>query len=120
MALNVGEAIIATSLILIFLILIFTPQEPKAEINFKEIGLKALRALDQKNELRKYALENDTESIKIKLANFLPYQLSYEVFVCEEVCQKIDFDEEKIRVSYLLAGNFGNFKPLEVVLLVRK
>ncbi|MEM5800045.1 MAG: hypothetical protein QXD54_00465 [Candidatus Aenigmatarchaeota archaeon] len=119
MALNVGEAIIAASFIFIFLILIFAPEEPKGEINLKEIGLKALRALDKSNELRNYVLKNDTESIKSKLKNLIPYQLSYEVFICED-CQKTDFEGEKVRVSYFLAGNFGEFKPLEVVLLVSK
>ncbi|MFH8086471.1 MAG: hypothetical protein QW609_01455 [Candidatus Aenigmatarchaeota archaeon] len=120
MALSVVEAMIATSLILIFLILVFVLEEPKTEIDLKEIGLKALKSLDQNDELRKYALENDTESIKSKLRDLIPYQLNYEVFVCEETCSKIDFEGEKVRIDYILAGNFGKFKPLEIVLLVSK
>ncbi|MEM5834722.1 MAG: hypothetical protein QXQ69_02645 [Candidatus Aenigmatarchaeota archaeon] len=120
MALYIAEAAIATFLIVIFLILAFVPQEQKTEINIKEICLKALKALDESNELRKYALENDTESIKNKLVKLLPYQLNYEVFICSETCKIASFEEEKSRINYLLAGDIGRFQPLEIVLVVRK
>jgi hypothetical protein len=121
MALYVGEAIVAIFLIVMFLLLVFTPEELETKVDLKERTLKALKILDQSNELRKYAMENDTETIKNKLAEFLPYQASYEVFVCKEFCPKPNLENGKvISVSYLLAGNFDKVEPLEVVVLVEE
>ncbi len=121
MALYMGEAIIAIFLIVMFLLLIFTSEELETEVNLKEMTLKALKILDQSNELRRYVMENDTESIKNKLAGFLPYHVSYEVFICKEFCPKLDLEDGKVvSVSYLLAGNFEKIEPFEVLVLVKE
>ncbi|MCS7106192.1 MAG: hypothetical protein NZ942_02670 [Candidatus Aenigmarchaeota archaeon] len=114
------EVAVATFLIVLFLILIFVPQDLKTESDVKEICFKALKVLDESNQLREYALRNDTESIRNKLANLLPYYFSYDVFVCSENCKIDGWKEERIRISYLLAGDFGKFKPMEIVLMVRR
>jgi hypothetical protein len=120
MALYVGEAIIATSLIVIFLLSVFIFEEVETETNLKEKVFRSLKILDQTNELRKYALENNTESIKNKLASLLPY-VEYEVFICKESCLKLKPGNKKtISVSYLLAGDFGKVEPLEVVVMVKE
>lgn len=117
MALYVGEVIVAIFLIVIFLLVVFVPEEVKIEADLKETGLKVLRILDQNNELRRYVVENDTNSIKNKLSSLLPYQISYEVFICDYSCPSLNLEEEKITsVSYLLAGDVGKFEPKEVIL----
>ncbi|MGC8812237.1 MAG: hypothetical protein ACP5O8_01465 [Candidatus Aenigmatarchaeota archaeon] len=116
MALYVGEAIVAIFLIIMFLLVVFSQEEIETKADLKEIGLKALKILDQNDELRKYAMANDTETIKNKLSNLLPYQVSYEVYVCKDYCLIPSSGEEIASVSYLLAGNFGSLEPREVIL----
>ncbi|MEM7825423.1 MAG: hypothetical protein QW412_01010 [Candidatus Aenigmatarchaeota archaeon] len=118
MTLYVWETIVAIFLILIFLFLAFVPEEPKIKGNLEVIGLKALKTLDQTNELRKYAMENDTENIKNKLSSMLPYGIEYEILVCDYSCPNFNLEEKTTSVSYLLAGDVGKFKPKEVVLLM--
>ncbi len=114
------EAIIAILMILTVFIMYYGPIQPLPEfrgINRKLRGFEALKALDNNNELRSYAIANDTKSIESKLYNLLPRNLNYEVFVCEANCGYPNIASESlVSVVYVLAGNISSFKPVQVVL----
>ena len=60
---------------------------------------------------------DDTTSIKNELSSILPVNLNYDVVLCEQVCSKPTMSSDKIAsVTYLLAGDFGNVTPKQVVL----
>ena len=117
-ALYTLEAFVGISLIFLMFFLLFSSQQPLPELKafmLKMKGIKALKALDENNELRKLALLNNSAGIEEKLRNLLPPGIKYEVKVCGEIC---DFEgkEGSVIVHYLLAGDVNNISPRQVAL----
>jgi len=114
------EAIISIILILTIFLIYYSPNEKLPEfesINWKIRGFGALKALDDNNELRSYALANDVASIQNKLSSLLPVNLNYQVVLCGQTCSKPTISSERITtVIYLLAGDFGNITAKQIVL----
>lgn len=116
------EAVIAILMILTVYVTFFAPKEPLPEfetINWRVRAFNALTILDENNELRLYALANDTTTIENKLQNLLPVERSYHVVVCNETCLTPNITADKITsVTYFIAGRIGNIQPKQVVLYV--
>jgi len=114
------EAIISILMIMTVFFVYYSPKEnlPEFEtVNWKVRGFDVLKALDESNELRRYAMLNDTTGIESKLVGMLPVNLNYEVVLCEQTCVKPDISSEKIiSDTYFLAGDFGNITPKQVIL----
>jgi len=86
------ESVIAILMILVIFVIFYAPNEPSPEfetIIWKQNGFNALKILDDNNELREYALSNDTLSIEEKLQSLLP-NLIFKVVICDESCSKPD------------------------------
>lgn len=114
------EAVIAAVLIMTVVVVYYGPKEnlPEFEtIAWKLRGFDALKALDASNELRQYALANDTATIENKLLPILYTNINYRVLICESSCNKPNINSEKITsVTYLMAGDVNNIKNRQVVL----
>lgn len=114
------EAIIAVFAIFSFFLIFYAPKEPLPEfdtINWELKGINALKALDDNNELRSFAIGNDTTTIKTKLSPLLPPEVSYEIVICELNCTALNIDASKVAsVNYLIAGNVGDLKFKQIIL----
>ena len=73
----------------------------------------AVKTLDRNNELRRYVLENDSETVEKKLREILP-EFNLMVKICE-VCEKPNITEEFVSTTYLIAGDVNNFNPKQIV-----
>jgi len=107
-------------MILAAFVILFSPKEvlPEFEtVSWKLKGFSSLKALDDNNELRLYALTNNTQRIKEKLQSLLPSNVNFDVIICSGACVNPNITAEKlVSVSYLIAGNTTNFAPREIVL----
>lgn len=113
------EAVIAILMILAFFVIFFVVKEPLPgfeTVSWKLKGFNSLKALDDNNELRQYALTNNTLRIKEKLQGLLS-PMNYEIMICSDTCVYPNITAEKlVSVSYLIAGNINSFSPREIVL----
>ncbi|MDI6798499.1 MAG: hypothetical protein QMD12_00670 [Candidatus Aenigmarchaeota archaeon] len=116
------EAVIAILMTLTFFVIFFAPREglPEFEtISWKLRGFNALKILDKNNELRQYAMANNTQAIKERLQYLLPSNLNYEVVICEQSCPNPNIEAEKLAsVNYIIAGNLTSIRPILIVLYV--
>lgn len=114
------EAVMAILMVLAVFVIMFASKESLPEfetVSWKLKGFTSLKALDDSNELRLYALTNDTQRIEEKLQNLLPPNANFDVWICSGTCINPDITAEKlISVSYLIAGNASGFGPREIVL----
>lgn len=114
------EAVIAVLMILTTFVVLFAPREglPEFEtVSWKLRGFNSLKALDDNNELRMYALTNNTQTINEKLQSLLLSNMNFDVRICNQTCVNPNITAERIvSVSYLIAGNTSNFGPREIVL----
>jgi hypothetical protein len=116
------ESIISIIMVLTVFIVVFASRETLPEFDsntWKLEGVDALKALDNNNELRSYAITNNTTRIEERLQSILPSQLSYRVVICDTVCANPGIEADNIlSVSYFLAGSTDQFKPRKVVLYI--
>ncbi|MBI5872045.1 hypothetical protein HZB88_03080 [archaeon] len=116
------EAAIALITVLGFVIWYFNLQPAQVDlesVDWRLKGLNALKAVDNRNELRKYILANDTTSLQAELSPYFPSTINYTVIVCTTTCPSVSFTTEKVySVSYFVAGDFGNITSREVMLYV--
>jgi len=114
------EVIIGILSVLIVFAIFFVQrvQLPEFEtVSWRTRGFSALKALDNKNELRQYVLANDTDTLKSKLSELLPPSLNYEVVICELQCAAVDIESGKLAsVSYTIAGDVNDFRPRQIIL----
>jgi len=113
------EAVIAILMIMtIFVISYRQATLPEFEtVSWKLKGFDSLKVLDENNELREYALANNTLAIKEKLQSLLPTYLNYEVVVCDESCPVLNIESEKlVTVSYIISGDTNTFIPKQIFL----
>jgi len=110
------EAILAITIVSIAFVIFFKEYEIYPEID--EIKLRkifyALKSLDENSELRRYVMENDSETIEKKLERILP-GFEIEVKICEKSCEKPNITQEFISVTYLIAGDVNNFNPKQII-----
>jgi hypothetical protein len=113
------EAIIACVLIAGTLLLFIyrSPPSPQlSKLNYKLDAFNGLKVLDESGELRADALAKNVESIKNKLVPYI--RVNYEVTLFNEThnitsIPSID-SAEVVTVSYFIAGDIGNYFPLEI------
>ena len=114
------EAAMAALMILTALAIVFSSKEniPEFEtVSWKSKGFNSLKTLDDSNELRLYALTNNTQIIVEKLQNLLPSNVNFDVKICSSNCTLPNITAEKIvSVSYLISGNVTTFNPKEIFL----
>jgi hypothetical protein len=90
--------------------------------NYKLNVYNALKISSEVGNLRRYALSNDTTSIKSEIGSNIPAQLEYDVAIYNKTSAltsepSVNF-ENVITVSYFLAGSVGNYNPREVKVFV--
>ena len=113
------EAVIAILMIMSIFLMFYGPVEEIPEfrsINWKIRGFTALEALDSRNELRAYVLENNSLGIEQKLQKLLPGEIDYAVYICKTTCVPAIASEELVSITYILAGNVSTFEPRYVTL----
>ena len=115
------EAVIGATILGFVLVFYFgTPIEP-VEVppaNYKLYAYSGLEILEEVGKLREYALDGNTAGIESHLNSYIPYFLDFNVTIYNEtsnitVVPSID-SENVLTVSYLLAGEAGNYSALEV------
>lgn len=114
------EAVIAILMVLVIFVYFFRGTEPLPEfetINWQLKGFSSLKTLDKNNQLRQYALTNDTQTIESQLSSLLPTEVSYKIIICNVTCGSPGIISEKLTsVSYFVAGDLANFQPRQIIL----
>jgi len=111
------EAILAGFLILSSLLFFFKAPNlgDTSTVGVSEMGYDCLRSLDENNELREYAMNNDNVSIGNKLQHCL--DINYTVQICRDVCNSVAAPANQTVVvsNYFIAGD-KDIDPLYVKL----
>lgn len=114
------EVIISILMIITIFITFFRGPEQLPEfesINWQLKGFNSLKTLDNNNELRQYAVINDTQTIENKLSSLLSSEVGYKVAVCNQTCINPSISAKKlVSVSYYITGDLANYQPREIVL----
>ena len=120
--LRVFEAIIAILTIITAMAIFYgaSAQIPDFDtVNWRVMGLGALKNLDDSNQLRKFVLLNDTTSIKNKLSSLISGDLNFDVVLCRVSCNALNIVSEKVStVSYFISGNVTTISPYQIVLYI--
>ena len=116
---KVLEAVISILMVLVVYVLLFstTVLPPDLEtINLQLKAFNSLQTLDQNNELRSLALQNNATAISNKLSSLLPSQINYNVSICSTTCTASVINSTKIfSVNYIISGDYGNFNPKQII-----
>jgi hypothetical protein len=114
------EAVIAILMVAAVFIYFFRGVEQLPEFettNWQLKGFNSLKTLDKNNQLRQYALANDTQTIEGQLSSLLPAEVSYRIVVCNATCGNPGITSSKLTsVNYFIAGDIENFQPKQIVL----
>jgi hypothetical protein len=117
------EASIAAIILISFVAwsLKFTFNAPETEsLDLSIKVLRALKVLDENNELRGFVYLNDTKAIEEKLYPYIPKSFNYKVIICDNYCFYSIESDRVYSVSYFLASNLNNFENREVLVYVWK
>ena len=113
------EALISVAIIsfIIFLLYFITPMSQEiSQINRKIEAYNALKILDKTRNLRQYALQANATKVEELLLPFL--KSSFKVVIYNQtsnITEVPKVESENIAsVSYLIAGELANYKPLEI------
>jgi hypothetical protein len=116
---KVLESVIAILMVLVIYVTVFSTSIVPSDFESVNIQLKAfnaLQSLDQNNELRVYALQNDATTISNKLVDFLPSNINYLVNICGSNCTAPVINSTRtFSISYMISGYYGNFNPKQVI-----
>lgn len=117
--LEVGIAILMILSMVIFLFLNQPTLPEYRRINYKMKVYNGLEALERNGELRRYVNDNNITAINVSLNSFLPGFISRTVVIFNETTNltakpSLVNLNDSISVSYLLAGDFDDYKPREV------
>ena len=113
------EALISVAIIsfIIFLLYFITPTSQEiSQINRKIEAYNALKILDKTRNLRQYALQANATKVEELLLPFL--KSSFKVVIYNQtsnITEVPKVESENIAsVSYLIAGELANYRPLEI------
>jgi len=113
------EALVSIAIIsfIIFLLYFITPTSQEiSQINRKIEAYNALKILDKTRNLRQYALQANATKVEELLLPFL--KSSFKVVIYNQtsnITEVPKVESENIAsVSYLIAGELANYKPLEI------
>jgi len=116
---KVLEVVIAILMVLVVYVLLFSSPilSPDFEsINMQLKAFNSLQTLDQNNELRTPALQNDTTTLSNKLSSMLPANVNFQVAICGLSCSAPVINSTRIfSVGYIISGDLGNFNPKQVI-----
>ncbi len=102
------EVIIAVSLIMVSMVIIFSSTQAPASAKtalIKKQGFEALEYLDQAGELRFLAFSGNEITLEEKLKALLPSSISLETDVCTDVCAgNVPSGTSIITVDYYVSG----------------
>lgn len=119
----VVEVTLAILMMFFIAVLIFSYLSPVRKLDVLNYKLKAyevLNALEETGKLRRYAINDDVNSIKNDINQFIPDFISYDVVLYNEttnitsISSQIEKQKDVISISYLLAGDFDNYKLRDV------
>jgi len=113
------EALVSIAIIGIILTLLFTRTPVSMDITFLDRKLQvydSLKILDLTQDLRKAALQGNSTEIEEMLSPFLKFNFKVAIFnSTSNITQIPNIDSTNIAVvNYLIAGDLGNYKPLEI------
>jgi len=113
------EALVSIAIIGIILTLLFMRTPVSMDITFLDRKLQvynSLKILDLTQDLRKAALQGNSTEIEEMLSPFLKFNFKVAIFnSTSNVTQIPKIDSTNIAVvNYLIAGDLGNYKPLEI------
>ena len=118
--LKILEAIIAILIIFTVFITYYGAKDSMPEfqtINWQLKAYNALDSLDNTNDLRSYALANNSLAIENKLQPLMPPDANYQVMICDVECGKPNVATEKmITINYMIAGDVNIFQPRQIVI----
>ncbi len=110
------EAIIAIAIISTALIIFFKNYESYGSEEEKAKIFNVLKRMDLEGRLRNYVLANNSEEIERELSHELP-EHEFLVKICWLECEKPNVTES-FSITYLIAGDFGNFNPRQIIVYV--
>ncbi len=114
------EAIIAISMILIFLMILSAKLNPSEDTGIEQsTAFKALSSLDRQGVLRSYAINEDYAGLDAEADSVIPSEFSHAIRFCYsgERCVGGALPDRNIyTATYVIAGNETNFKPAQVLL----
>ncbi len=112
------ESVLAVILLMGFLLAAGSVYFSKTEdVNLGSLGYEILKELDNRGELRAYAVSGDYESLngKIKLPGY-----NHSVMICcqGETCRGQYPDSENVAASVYIISGCDGYKPCEVRLFI--
>lgn len=113
------EAAIAVVIIITSMAFVFTI-EPKvldlSKANYKQEAHNAIQIVDRGKDLRKNAVANNATAIKSDLDSYISTNFEVAIFnkTSNLTATPVLTSENIITVSYLIAGDVGNYTPREV------
>jgi len=117
------EMLIAVSIILVALVLIFRegPKEQQIEVSLlKRYAWESLEYLNYNGSLREYAANDDEGSIENSLSNILPQNVFFELDICKLQCDdtNVPKNETVVTVDYYVSGYRNIFVEKKVKMWV--
>ncbi|MEM7821579.1 MAG: hypothetical protein QXX38_02070 [Candidatus Aenigmatarchaeota archaeon] len=114
------ESMIASTILAMVLFLIFTHPikiPGMHEANYRLYVISALKNLTE-GKLREYCLNKNVDKIENSLSPYIPPFLNFKVAIYNKtsnITQMPSINSENIiTVSYLIAGDIGNYSALEI------
>ena len=113
---EVAISILILSLSLFFLLKNYSKHEYINRYKFEVF--QSLASLDEKNMLRKFAVENDAASINSSISQFLSPKLKHSVVIYNKTnnttaTPKVE-GKSIVVVDYIVSGDFGNYSPRKI------
>ena len=117
------EMLIAVSIIIVALVLIFRegPKEQQIEVSMlKRYGWESLEYMNYNGSLREYVANNDGEGLKNTLSDMLPRNVFFELAICKLQCDDTNVPKNKtvVTVDYYVSGYRNNFVEKKVKMWV--
>lgn len=119
------EMLIAASIVFGSLVMVFSSpvDKPQLEINtIQQNCFEALKYLDEKGDLRKYAIQGNESALESDLSGILLKSIGFRARICQSFCQAsgIPSNETVVTVDYYISGYRQNFNATKIRLYVWK
>ena len=103
------EVLIAVSMILVTVVLVFgkTQEEAQTEIPLiKQSGYDVLFYLDKSDDLRRIVSTEGVTALESNLTRLLPLNIAFDVTICTTLCGSISLPGNKtiVAVDYYISG----------------
>lgn len=113
------EAIISISIIGVILILLFSRAPDSQDLTYLNRKIEVyntLRIIDLTQDLRKHAIDGNSEKIEEMLHHYIKFDFKVAIFNSTTNTTKVpEVDSENLAVvSYLIHGDSFRYNPLEI------